>query len=250
MSAGGTRRRGAQLATLLIAASTLMAPRALAAAPALPAGTAVTRLSDLRSVSHWAYPTTEAAVRTAPAAHARTLGRLRFLTPDGQAELYVELLSARLSSGASWIEIELPARPNGQIGWVPSGALGSMHSVNGYLRVDRHTLRATLFREGREVFQAPIGVGKASTITPAGRFYVTEKLRTANAPAYGPLALGTSAYAPTLSEWPGGGVVGIHGTNEPQLIPGRPSHGCIRMRNADIVRLWHTILVGTPIEIT
>jgi lipoprotein-anchoring transpeptidase ErfK/SrfK len=54
---------------------------------------------------------------------------------------------------------------------------------------------------------------------------------------------------PTLSEWPGGGVVGIHGTNEPQLIPGRPSHGCIRLRNADITRLWQMIQIGTPIEI-
>ena len=252
MLAGGTRRRSAQLAALLIAASALLAPRASAAtpAPALPAGTAVARLSDLHTVSHWAYPISAAVVRASPTAQARAVGRLRFLTPDGQAELYVALLSAKLSSGESWIEVELPARPNGQTGWVPSAALGAMHAVNGYLLVNRRTLHATLFREGREIFRAPIGVGKASTITPAGRFYVMEKLRTANAPVYGPLALGTSAYAPTLSEWPGGGVVGIHGTNEPQLIPGRPSHGCIRMRNADIVRLWHAIVVGTPIEIT
>jgi L,D-transpeptidase catalytic domain len=250
VSAARTRRGSAQLAALLIAALALLAPRALAAPGALPAGTAVARLSDLRTVSHWAYPTSEAQVRVAPTPHARANGRLRFLTGDGQAELYVALLSARLSSGESWIEIELPARPNGQTGWVPSGALGAMHAVDGYLLVNRRTLRATLFRDGREIFRGPVGVGKASTVTPAGRFYVVEKLRTANAPAYGPLALGTSAYAPTLSEWPGGGVVGIHGTNEPQLIPGRPSHGCIRMRNADIVRLWRTIALGTPIEIT
>jgi lipoprotein-anchoring transpeptidase ErfK/SrfK len=44
-------------------------------------------------------------------------------------------------------------------------------------------------------------------------------------------------------------VIGIHGTDEPQLIPGRPSHGCIRLRNADVARLWQLIEVGTPIEI-
>ena len=77
-----------------------------------------------------------------------------------------------------------------------------------------------------------------------------EKLRAVGSPAYGPFALGTSAYAPTLGEWPGGGVVGIHGTNEPQLIPGRPSHGCIRMRDADVARLWSLIGLGTPIQIT
>jgi len=159
------------------------------------------------------------------------------------------LLSARLPSGQTWLQIEVPGRPNGRRGWVAQGALESAHAVDGYLRIDRATLRATLFRGARAVFSAPIGVGKASTVTPAGHFYVMEKLVTVNAPAYGPFALGTSAYAPTLNEWPGGGVVGIHGTNEPQLIPGRPSHGCIRMRNADITRLWATIALGTPIEI-
>jgi len=78
---------------------------------------------------------------------------------------------------------------------------------------------------------------------------VTEKLTAIGGPFYGPYALGTSAYAPTLSEWPGGGEVGIHGTDEPTLIPGRPSHGCVRLRNTDISRLWPLISVGTPIEI-
>src|SRR5208282_5213398 len=98
-------------------------------------------------------------------------------------------------------------------------------------------------------FAAPIGVGRPTTITPPGHYYLMEKLKTLNAPFYGPYAIGTSAYAPTLTEWPGGGVVGIHGTSEPQLVPGRPSHGCIRLRNADVARLWALIQVGTPIEI-
>ena len=153
------------------------------------------------------------------------------------------------AAGQTWIEVELPGRPNGQRGWVLRAALGTLHVVRGYLLIDRERLRATLFREGRTVFRAPIGVGKASTATPAGHFYVLEKLTTLRAPFYGPYAVGTSAYAPTLSEWPGGGVVGIHGTDEPQLIPGRPSHGCIRLRNGDITRLWRLIGLGTPIQI-
>ena len=62
-------------------------------------------------------------------------------------------------------------------------------------------------------------------------------------------AIGTSAYAPTLSDWPGGGVVGLHGTNEPGLIPGRPSHGCIRLRNRDILTLYRLAPTGTPVDI-
>jgi lipoprotein-anchoring transpeptidase ErfK/SrfK len=52
-----------------------------------------------------------------------------------------------------------------------------------------------------------------------------------------------------LTDWPDGGFVGIHGTNEPELIPGRVSHGCVRMRNSDIVRLAELMPVGTPILI-
>ena len=66
------------------------------------------------------------------------------------------------------------------------------------------------------------------------------------------LARSRSARAPTpptLGERPGGGVVGIHGTNEPQLIPGHVSHGCVRLRDGDMARLWHRVGLGTPIEI-
>ena len=62
----------------------------------------------------------------------------------------------------------------------------------------------------------------------------------------GAYAFQTSGYS-KLSDWPGGGVVGVHGTNEPNLVPGRPSHGCIRMHNKDIVRLGRLMTVGTPL---
>jgi len=52
-----------------------------------------------------------------------------------------------------------------------------------------------------------------------------------------------------LSEWPGGGVVGIHGTNQPGLLPGRVSHGCIRVPNDAIVRLARKLPIGTPVRI-
>jgi lipoprotein-anchoring transpeptidase ErfK/SrfK len=63
-----------------------------------------------------------------------------------------------------------------------------------------------------------------------------------------PWAFGTSAYS-SLSDWPGGGVIGIHGTDQPELIPGRPSHGCIRIRNPAIVRLARRMPIGTPVRI-
>lgn len=241
--------RGGRLA--LASAAALIAAGVLFAqtASARTAATIVARVSNLHTTTSWAYPAGEAVIRSSPSPHGAAVGRLTFLTVDEQAELYVVLASARVPASGRWLQIEVPGRPNGRTGWVPADALGSLHVVDGYLRVDEQTLTATLYRDGRAVFSAPVGVGKPSTVTPDGHFYVLEKLQTLNAPAYGPYALGTSAYAPTLSEWPGGGVVGIHGTDEPQLVPGRPSHGCIRMHNEDITRLWHMIALGTPIEI-
>jgi lipoprotein-anchoring transpeptidase ErfK/SrfK len=81
--------------------------------------------------------------------------------------------------------------------------------------------------------------------TPAGHFWITEAFHSTD-PFYGPYAFGTSDYS-TLTEWKGGGIVGLHGTNEPQLIPGDPSHGCIRLRNSDILRLSRLLSIGTPL---
>jgi hypothetical protein len=181
------------------------------------------------------------------------VGRLHFLTEDGQAEVYMALRETRVArTGVSWIEVSLPQRPNGTTGWVPASALGSLHVVGGRLVVYRAQLRATLYNQaGDAIWSARVGMGQPSLPTPSGHFYVREKLRAIDGTAYGPYAIGTSAYAaPQLSEWPGGGIVGIHGTNQPQLIPGDPSHGCVRLRNANITRLWHLIAIGTPIDIT
>ncbi len=232
---------------VLLAPTTTGATAASGTIAGAPAPVVAT-LSNLRTLSRWAFPQAPAAAHQFPSARSPVVGRLRFLTSDGQAEVYVALRSYTVA-GKTWILVPIPGRPNGVRGWVPAEALGEMQITHEYLRVDREALRATLYREGRPIWSAPVGVGRPSLPTPEGHFYVMEKLTVIGGPTYGPYAIGTSAYAPTLSEWPGGGVVGIHGTDEPQLIPGRPSHGCIRLRNADVARLWQIIEVGTPIEI-
>jgi hypothetical protein len=250
------RKACCSFAAALVSVCLLFAPAISAAAGSSTStsamggspGAVVATLSNLTTLSRWAYPQAAAAAHQDPSAHSPVVGHLHFLTVDGQAEVYLALRSYTVGA-MTWILVPIPGRPNGVTGWVPASALGEMHVTHEYLRVNREAFRATLYRDGRPIWSAPVGVGRPSLPTPAGHFYVTEKLVAIGGPVYGPYALGTSAYAPTLSEWPGGGVVGIHGTDEPQLIPGRPSHGCIRMRNADITRLWQMIQVGTPIEI-
>jgi lipoprotein-anchoring transpeptidase ErfK/SrfK len=53
--------------------------------------------------------------------------------------------------------------------------------------------------------------------------------------------------AMTLS---GGGEYAIHGTNQPGLIGGFVSHGCIRMLNGDITDLYGRVSVGTTVVVT
>jgi L,D-transpeptidase catalytic domain len=208
----------------------------------------VATMSNLKTLSRWAYPEETAAAHQQPNGRSRVVGHLQFVGSDGEAVLYL-LLRSYTVGAQTWILVPLPGRPNGAEGWVPASALGEVHITRESLRINRETLRATLYRDGRVMWQAPIGVGRPSLPTPAGHFYLMEKLPVAGEPFYGPYELVTSAYAPTLKEWPGGLGIAIHGTDEPQLIPGYPSHGCIRLRDADVERLWPLIEVGTPIEI-
>lgn len=205
-------------------------------------------LSDEATVTRWAHPEKLWKVRTRPFREAHVFTRLHHDTEDGLREIYLALRSYTDADGREWTEIRLPMRPNGTTGWVPREALGKFHLVTTSLRIDRTRLRATLYRDGRRIWSAPVGVGKRSSPTPSGRFYVRERLRPEPGTIYGALAFGTSAYA-VLSDWPGGGVVGIHGTDQPELIPGRPSHGCIRLRAAALRRLGELMPNGTPVYI-
>jgi L,D-transpeptidase catalytic domain len=206
------------------------------------------RLSDERTLTRWAHVDRRSPIRRTPAGDGRRVDRLRLFTEDGYPEVYLALRSRR-SAGRVWIEVRIPGRPNGRTGWVPRPALGGLRTVATALEIDRRRSRAVLRRAGRRVWRARIGHGAPGTPTPAGRFWIRERLRNiGGSPVYGPWAFGTSAYS-SLSDWPGGGVIGIHGTNQPWLIPGRPSHGCIRIRNHAIVRLARLMPVGTPVRI-
>ena len=141
-------------------------------------------------------------------------------------------------------------RPNGQVGWVPEDALDALQVTHRSLTIALRRRRATLFERGKAIWRAPVGIGKKGTPTPRGRFYVRERLPLGRpGGVYGSFAFGTSAYSPKLTDWPGGGVVGIHGTNQPRLIPGAVSHGCVRVRNPDIRGLRRLMGLGTPIWI-
>ena len=199
-------------------------------------------------VAYWAPVLDSAAVRRAPAQGA-AIAEVGTKTPEGTTNIVLVYGHSVRRAGRLWVEVRAPGRPDDARGWLPRSVLGGYRSVATRLVVDRRTLTATLWRGERRIFRARVGVGMASTPTPSGDFYVRNQLHKYSSPFYGPVAFGTSARSATLTDWPAGGFVGIHGTNRPDLIPGRISHGCIRMTNADILRLARLMPVGTPLNV-
>jgi hypothetical protein len=202
-----------------------------------------------QEVSRWTVVRAATPARSAPRESAPVLARLPATTPEGTENLLVVLGTRADAGGRVWVRARLPVLPNGTVGWVPRRALGPYELTATHLVVDRERLTVTLYRNGRSVFRAPVGVGEARWPTPTGQFAVRSKLTSYRSPFYGPIAFGTTARSAVLTDWPAGGFVGIHGTNEPQLLPGHVSHGCIRMRNSDILRLARLLPIGTPLTI-
>jgi hypothetical protein len=207
------------------------------------------RLAGERHVTTWAPLRRALRARAAPSASGAVLARLSARTPEGTPHALPVLGRRRDARARVWVYVRLPVLPNGTTGWVPRRALGAYELERHRLVVDLESLRATLLRRGRPVFRAPIGAGRDRWPTPRGEFLVRNRLERYVSARYGPVAFGTSARSATLTDWPAGGFVGIHGTDRPDLLPGRVSHGCIRMRNADILRLARLMPVGTPVTI-
>jgi hypothetical protein len=206
------------------------------------------KLSGVNHTYRWAKLRHRTVARTRPSRAAGVVDVLPFLTPENTQNL-VALLESRRVKGKEWVKVRLAKLPNNSVGWVRRADLGAFRLVRTRLVVNRSASSATLFRAGKKVFHAPIGVGQAHWPTPRGEYYIRMKLCCYGNPVYGPYAFGLSARSAVLTDWPGGGFIGIHGTNAPGLIPGRISHGCIRLRNGDITRLNRLMPVGTPVSV-
>ncbi len=149
-----------------------------------------------------------------------------------------------------WLNVWLPARPNGTTGWIRSSDVSlSRHAFR--IVVDLAARRLTAYERNDVIFDEPIAVGASATPSTLGTFYTTELIIPQGQPQYGPFAWGLSAYSEVLYDFGGGdGQMGIHGTSDPSSIGRAVSNGCIRLRNDAITRLVELLPVaGVPVEI-
>ncbi|MFJ4222497.1 L,D-transpeptidase family protein [Curtobacterium luteum] len=147
-----------------------------------------------------------------------------------------------------WVEVQLAQRPNGSTGWVPTSAVTLSEDPYAVV-VTRSTNTLALYEDGKVVARYPVATGTGGTPSPTGRFALTELLAPTNA-GYGPYAYGTTAFSDVLNSFGGGpGQIGLHGTDDASSIGTAASHGCIRMRNADITALAERLPLGTPFQV-
>ena len=144
----------------------------------------------------------------------------------------------------------LPGRPNGSRGWITQrGTL--MATTIWHLVVRLATRQVLVYERGRLVRRFTAIVGKPSTPTPQGQFFVEENIRLPAAAAGAPFALALSARSDALREFDGGpGQIAIHGLdNLGGTLGTAVSHGCVRLGTQAITWLAYRIAPGTPITI-
>lgn len=171
---------------------------------------------------------------------------------DRREEVSGQVVLLALDVGTAWVRVQLPVRPNGTTGWVRARDVSlASHGFAVDIALGAHRLRLT--RSGREVLDTAIGVGTTDTPTPGGDYFIKELLQPPDPTGvYGPYAYGLSAYSTVLTEFAGGdGVIGIHGTDRPDLVGTDVSSGCIRLPNDVITALVEDIglPLGTPVTI-
>jgi len=180
---------------------------------------------------------------------SRFLNRFRQIDQNGYPTVF-GVLGVRFGVDCkpTWFRVQLPVPPNGSTGWVSASTV-HVYPVLTRILVHLSTRRLVVYLSGREVFRAPVAIGAARTPTPEGRFFVNERFLLNSSGPFGVAALGISAHSDVLKNWVQGGPIALHGTDDPASIGSATTHGCIRLLNGDMHRLFALAPAGTPVTI-
>jgi lipoprotein-anchoring transpeptidase ErfK/SrfK len=238
-TSSGARRGGSGLASALVTAAIACAFVAPAAAAPAPSS------QPLVALLH------DHVARTGPSAQAGRIEAVASRRPLTRARTVLPVLGRASSrKSGSWLHVRLPGRPNSHRGWISSNRT-RLTSTSWRILVDLSSRRVTVYNGDRVRRHFRAIVGKPSTPTPRGSFFIEEALALSPYESGGPFALATSARSNVFQEFEGGpGQIGIHGTNNLTGALGTAaSHGCIRLSTRAITWLARRIGAGTPLTI-
>lgn len=235
----GLRRAGSALAAVLL---TLGAGYILVA----PAQAA----SGVRATQPLVVLLSDHVARATPSVTARRIETVRARRPLTKVRTVLPVLGYATSSGGrSWAHVRLPGRPNGHTGWILTDRTRRT-STDWHISIRLSTRLVTVYHGGLVERRFRAVVGKRSTPTPRGRFFVEEAVALGSRPG-GPFALAASARSNVLQQFAGGpGQIALHGTNGLRGSLGSAvSHGCIRLSTRAITWLAGEIGAGVPLTV-
>jgi lipoprotein-anchoring transpeptidase ErfK/SrfK len=218
----------------------------VAAAPARAAGSSVPASQPLVVLldGHVA--------RTRPTVRARRIESVGARRPLTRVRTVLPVIGSAVDrDGRSWVRVRLPGRPSGHTGWISTYETRRT-STEWHISIKLSTRLVTVYRDGRAQRRFRAVVGKPSTPTPRGRFFIEEALALSSRDAGGPFALATSARSHVLQVFNGGpGQIALHGTdNLPGALGTAVSHGCVRLGVRAITWLARRIGGGVPLTVT
>jgi lipoprotein-anchoring transpeptidase ErfK/SrfK len=194
-------------------------------------------------VTVWSTPARQRMVTVIPARHAFDEQTVFLVSQPSGAE-------GAAARARGWLRVMLPRRPNGSTGWIERKQV-KLTPLHRRVEVDLSARRLSVIESNRTVKRWPVAIGRSSTPTPTGRFYITVKLRPPEiSRVYGAWALGLSGYSNVLAQFgTGDGQIALHGTNNPGSLGRAASSGCVRLDNAAISTMAAHLPLGTPVTI-
>ena len=155
-----------------------------------------------------------------------------------------------LENQGDYMKVLITARPNHTTGWVKADDV-TIAATEYRMELDLSTFHLKVFK-GPDVFvETDVVIGKDSTPTPVGHYFVTEKIKnSSDTGVYGAWILPINGYSEVLDTFDNGlPQVAFHGTNQPELVGTKASNGCVRIPNDVVTKIAETIPAGTPIDI-
>jgi lipoprotein-anchoring transpeptidase ErfK/SrfK len=191
-------------------------------------------------------------VRSGPSTTSASRGYVAVTRPITQQRTTLPVIDKhRADDGELWLQVRTPGRGTKRTGWIPE-SLTTEGQVGWRIFVDLSARRATIYYLGVERESFRVVVGKPSTPTPTGSFFVEENVREPKSSGVGPYALALSTRSGVYREFDGGpGQIALHGVGTlAGALGSAASHGCVRFKDSAINWLGERIDAGTPVTIT
>jgi lipoprotein-anchoring transpeptidase ErfK/SrfK len=249
----------ALLAVAGFAAAVVLPTRALATSTTVTSTTGTTTTPTTTTTKKPSYPVVSkfpaaggllpnsVPVRAQPDPRAHVIKVMHQFRSDYRPQVFFAVRKATGTDGEVWYRISIPMRPNGSFGWIPAKTV-SLKPTHSAIVINLKRRVVDIYRFGKRKWHGLVAIGAPGRETPVGHYFVASRFVPYHDTFLGVFAEETSAYS-KLTEWPGGGVVGIHGTSLPQLLGKAVSHGCVRVSNVTARHLRSLAPLGTPIWI-